>query len=196
VTSKPDADGCTEVIDAGEKLFICDGVIYRPTYYKDEQVYEIVSPAIEEAAAEAETMLGLALTSPFSRGPAVRELQELLVSYGYDTGSVDGTFGKNTEAALMWLQYDYGLEQTGTVDDPTARAMGILPPLPETETGRAATATGATGSDTGYEDEAAPASQEDPHTEVDNSAAPTSEPEAEPNNNYKEPDQTDIEPKE
>ncbi|MEP2715147.1 peptidoglycan-binding protein, partial [Pseudophaeobacter sp.] len=134
VATKP-TDGCEEVIDNGEKLILCDGVIYRPTYYQDEQVYEIVSPAAEEAMAEADSMLGLALTSPFTRGPAVRELQNLLTSYGYDTGSVDGTFGKNTESALMWLQYDYGLEQTGKVDDDTARAMGILPPLEPAETG-------------------------------------------------------------
>jgi peptidoglycan hydrolase-like protein with peptidoglycan-binding domain len=128
VATLPDDQACEEVKDGTETLYLCDGVLYRSTYHDDTQVYEIVSPAEEEAAAQAQSMLGLGLTSPYTRGPAVRELQNLLVGYEYDVGSVDGIFGMSTEAAVLWLQYDYELEQTGKIDDPTARLLGLLPP--------------------------------------------------------------------
>ncbi|SFL30271.1 Putative peptidoglycan binding domain-containing protein [Shimia haliotis] len=137
----PSDKECEEVKDGTETLYLCDGVLYRATYYDDTQVYEIVSPAEEEAAEQAQTMIGLALTTPMTSGPAVRELQTLLVGYGYDVGTVDGVFGTATETALLWLQYDYELEQTGMVDEPTARLLGILPPDPEAEEGAAEEAT-------------------------------------------------------
>lgn len=133
VATLPDEQECEKVQDGTETLYLCDGVLYRATYHDDTQVYEIVSPAKEEAAAQAQTMLGLGLTSPYTRGPAVRELQNLLVGYEYDVGAVDGIFGTSTEAAVLWLQYDYELEQTGMIDDPTARLLGLLPPEEGTE---------------------------------------------------------------
>lgn len=132
MTSLPSDDGCQTVKDGTETLYVCNGVVYRPTYHQDTQVYEIVSPA-EEEMAESQSMIGLALTSPMTRGQAVRDLQNLLVELGYDVGTVDGTFGTATESALLWVQYDYELEQTGEVDEPTARALGILPPDPAAE---------------------------------------------------------------
>lgn len=141
VTSLPGDDECEKVNDGSETLYLCDGVLYRSTYHDDTQVYEIVSQA-EEEVAEAQSMLGLSLTSPMTRGPAVRELQTLLVGYGYDVGSVDGVFGTATETAVLWLQYDYELEQTGEIDDPTARLLGILPPEEGTEAATEAEAEG------------------------------------------------------
>ena len=61
-------------------------------------------------------------------GTAVRELQQVLLDSGYDPGGTDGVFGSGTKTALLWLQYDYELEQTGMVDRPTAELLGFLPP--------------------------------------------------------------------
>jgi hypothetical protein len=41
---KPPADEkCVEIEADGETAYVCDGVLYRATYYNDELVYEIVS---------------------------------------------------------------------------------------------------------------------------------------------------------
>ena len=39
----PQEKECIPASVEGEKVYICDGVLYRPTYYRDELVYEIVS---------------------------------------------------------------------------------------------------------------------------------------------------------
>lgn len=43
VQTIPEEKECIPATVDGEKVYICDGVLYRPTYYRDEQVYEIVS---------------------------------------------------------------------------------------------------------------------------------------------------------
>lgn len=43
VQTLPEEQECIPATVEGEKVYICDGVLYRPTYYRDEQVYEIVS---------------------------------------------------------------------------------------------------------------------------------------------------------
>ncbi|NIZ63006.1 hypothetical protein DL239_18740 [Sedimentitalea sp. CY04] len=104
-------------------MYLCDGVLYRSTFYEDEKVYEIVSdPPAEEG--QPQSVVGMGLTDPFTRGETVRELQNRLVGAGYDVGSVDGVFGSGTESAVMWLQYDNGLESTGLVDPATANLLG------------------------------------------------------------------------
>lgn len=130
----------------GETLYLCDGVLYRATYYQDEQVFEIVSDAEEEAAAEPTSVIGLGLTSPMTRGQVVRDLQNQLVELGYEVGSVDGVFGAATEAAILWVQYDNGLEQTGFVDRATAEVLGFdvpaaPPPAGESDGGATAATT-------------------------------------------------------
>jgi len=97
--------------------------LYRSTYYEDEKVYEIVSdpPA---AAGQPQSVVGMGLTDPMTRGDTVRELQNRLVGAGYDVGSVDGVFGRGTEAAVMWLQYDNKLDSSGVIDPPTAQLLG------------------------------------------------------------------------
>ena len=49
VQTLPEERECVPVILDNEKVYICDGVLYRPTYYRDEQVYEIVSEPDEVA---------------------------------------------------------------------------------------------------------------------------------------------------
>ncbi|WIY25189.1 peptidoglycan-binding domain-containing protein [Parasedimentitalea psychrophila] len=122
-TSLPSDKECEKITEKGETLYLCDGVLYRSTYYEDEKVYEIVSdPPAEQG--QPQSVVGLGLTSPFTRGETVRELQNRLVGAGYDVGSVDGVFGSGTESAVMWLQYDNGLDSSGVIDPPTATLLG------------------------------------------------------------------------
>ena len=50
-----------------------------------------------------------------SRGDAVRKLQEMLNTKGYDCGSVDGIFGSKTKAAVLAFQKANGLGADGIV---------------------------------------------------------------------------------
>ncbi|MEP2533696.1 peptidoglycan-binding domain-containing protein [Shimia sp.] len=134
IANLPEDQECEKVQDDGETLYLCDGVLYRATYYQDKQVYEIVSDAEEEAEAEPASAIGLALTSPMTTGEIVRDLQNRLVAQGYDVGTIDGVFGTGTETAILWLQYDNELEQTGYVDRDTAKLLGF--DVPEIEDDR------------------------------------------------------------
>lgn len=132
VTDLPSDKECEKIVDGGETMYLCDGVLYRSTYYEDERVYEIVSDPPD--AAEPETVLGLALTDPMTRGAVVKELQTALIGVGYDVGTADGVFGNATETAVMWYQYDSGLEPTGIVDVQTAELLGFdVPTNPNSE---------------------------------------------------------------
>jgi hypothetical protein len=53
----------------------------------------------------------------------VRQLQQTLVTAGYDPGSVDGSFGPTTEAAVTAFQQDNGLSADGVVGPDTAAAL-------------------------------------------------------------------------
>ena len=124
VVNLPDTDPCDQVIVDGETLYICDGILYRPTVYRDERVYEVVSS--QEDAASGEGISGLLrLTSPPMRGEAVREVQEALVAAGYDVGGIDAISGRGTDEALRQFQIDSSLVSDGVVGDETAAALGL-----------------------------------------------------------------------
>ena len=52
-------------------------------------------------------------------GKEVRAAQEALSELGYYTGKIDGNFSKSLEAAVLEFQKDFGLPQTGTLDEET-----------------------------------------------------------------------------
>nr|WP_232272142.1 peptidoglycan-binding domain-containing protein [Thiosulfatihalobacter marinus] len=107
-----------------------------------------------------------------TRGQVVRDLQNQLVELGYDVGSVDGVFGLATEAAILWVQYDNGLEQTGFVDRATAEVLGYdVPPAPPPTEGSDDGATGATT-------EEAPQTEDDPAVTGDAATDATAAPDA------------------
>jgi len=53
----------------------------------------------------------------------VKQLQQTLIAAGYDPGSVDGSFGPTTEAAVTAFQQDNGLSADGVVGPDTAAAL-------------------------------------------------------------------------
>jgi hypothetical protein len=53
----------------------------------------------------------------------IRELQQALVSAGFDPGPADGTFGRRTEAAVVGFQQANGLSVDGRVGPETAEAL-------------------------------------------------------------------------
>ncbi|MAS43153.1 MAG: hypothetical protein CML46_08635 [Rhodobacteraceae bacterium] len=125
VASLPEDEDCDQATENGDTVYICNGVVYRSTYYQDEKVYEIVSEEDPKAPPEPKTVVGLSLTTPLTQGGAVRTLQNKLVELGYDVGGVDGVYGDGTANAVEWYQYDNDLEATGVVDQATADKMGL-----------------------------------------------------------------------
>ena len=66
-------------------------------------------------------------TSTSSRGgdSTVRKAQAALNDQGYNAGAVDGRFGPSTESAIRNFQAKNGLSETGTLDSPTLKALGV-----------------------------------------------------------------------
>ncbi|MGG0787180.1 L,D-transpeptidase family protein [Peribacillus simplex] len=60
-----------------------------------------------------------------SSGPQVIELQKRLTKLGYSTKGVDGSFGKNTEAAVKKFQKAKKLTSDGVVGPKTKKALGL-----------------------------------------------------------------------
>jgi len=123
VTTLPDDPSCEQLLYEGESLYRCNSVLYRPTYYQDERVYEVVSSQ-DESGAVVETDEVLRLTTPRMRGERVLALQNALASLGYEIGRVDGIYGPATDTAVRTFQEAAGLAVTGEVDEETARALG------------------------------------------------------------------------
>lgn len=73
-----------------------------------------------------------------SRGDAVRNIQSSLNAIGYNAGSTDGIFGRNTESAVKNFQKTYGLEVDGIVGKET---LAKLESVKKTTTVKAATTT-------------------------------------------------------
>lgn len=56
----------------------------------------------------------------------IAELQRALTSAGYDAGTPDGTFGQNTEEAVVAFQQANGLSPDGIVGPETAAALSMV----------------------------------------------------------------------
>ena len=79
-------------------------------------------------APTATTVVGLQFGA---RGPAVTDLQKAIIAMGWTLrGGADGIFGPSTQAALRKLQSANGITASGTVDDATARLLGLAGLLP------------------------------------------------------------------
>ncbi len=94
-----------------------------------------------EGETTAETAMGQTFTKP-----QVRDVQSALSERGFDV-SVDGILGPQTQDALRRFQSEQGLEQSGSLDQATLRALNV-----EGEAERApasVTDESSTGTDTG-----------------------------------------------
>ncbi len=161
-------------------MYGCNGVVYRPTYYQDEQVYEIVSSDEDtpkpSTQASNDSDIELSLQSPYIRGDRVRTLQNALIAIGFSVGGgADGVFGRGTDDAVRAFQDWYGLPVTGVVDTETANAIAdeytatLAPEQP--------TAPAAEPATTGQETQSAPADA--PAETASEAAPPAAEPAAE-----------------
>lgn len=68
----------------------------------------------------------LKYTNPMMRGDNVESLQERLNELKYNSGEVDGIFGKKTEIAVKNFQSDNGLTADGIVGKNTCKALGFI----------------------------------------------------------------------
>jgi membrane-bound lytic murein transglycosylase MltF len=114
-------------------------VQYVSNIYKYYIAYRlIVDQEAQRRAAIPQDMqekLGEETTEQPAKAPAgeartlsqedIRSLQEKLTASGYQPGPVDGMWGEKTEAALKQFQQDQGLSATGTVDEATAKKLGL-----------------------------------------------------------------------
>ena len=71
-------------------------------------------------------MINLKLEYPVIKGPAVRRLQELGDSLGFDYGPNDGIFGPQTDRVVRRLQQYLGVRQDGIVGPETWGAIDIV----------------------------------------------------------------------
>ncbi len=86
-----------------------------------------LSPAFLPASVVvAETSSAVDLAAGDS-GDAVRSVQQALIARGFAVaGGADGSFGSSTESALRAFQQSAGVVVTGTVNTPTAVALGLV----------------------------------------------------------------------
>lgn len=84
-----------------------------------------------------------------SRGPAVSDLQNRLSALGYDSGSVDGIFGQQTEDAVTRFQRDRNLSVDGVVGTQVYQALNGDAPTANYSTPLSPTAARLTIGDTG-----------------------------------------------
>lgn len=98
-----------------------DGVVGAETY----RAFGLGNPTSGTGSAQYGDRLQLG-----DRGPGVSELQTQLRASGYYYGEIDGVFGPDTRNAVIQLQSDRGLPQTGVVDSEvyTVLAGGTAPP--------------------------------------------------------------------
>lgn len=82
----------------------------------------VAGPAIQAPAA-SQQVVGL---GQGASGTGVRSVQEALIRAGINVfGGADGVFGSATRTALETFQRREGLKASGTVDEPTAIALGL-----------------------------------------------------------------------
>jgi peptidoglycan hydrolase-like protein with peptidoglycan-binding domain len=82
----------------------------------DHHDHHVVSPRTQNAAPS---------NAPVVSREQTMEMQRALTARNLYQGKADGLWGPKTESAVRNFQTQSGLEVTGTLDEPTARALGI-----------------------------------------------------------------------
>jgi N-acetylmuramoyl-L-alanine amidase len=65
------------------------------------------------------------LTTPVMEGPKVTAIQNALKQAGFGSGTIDGTFGPQTSAAVLAFQLSNQLQPDGEVGPETAAKLGV-----------------------------------------------------------------------
>lgn len=97
-------------------------------YYPPAPVYSPPPPPPPTPRSRPNTLLD---RPPIERGTedgfeaVVKRVQSGLKAYGYYTGGIDGQVGPETRTALLRLQSDFGLKQTGTITPEVLKALSI-----------------------------------------------------------------------
>ena len=79
----------------------------------------------DQATATEAQIVETAVLKQGSKGSEVKEVQRRLKLWGYYNGSVDGTFGAGTKAAVIAFQKKNGLKADGVVGKSTYKALGM-----------------------------------------------------------------------
>ena len=101
----------------------------RPNYGMQIAPSEPSAPSTsDESETSADSTLGTRLLKNGSKGDDVKELQTLLIRFGYNLNryGADGKFGAETEAAVCDFQEDAGLEVDGKYGPKSHAAMLAL----------------------------------------------------------------------
>lgn len=92
---------------------------YRPKYSKSVKVTSSIGKKTETVSVSAPVL------KQGAKGDSVKALQILLNGYGFSCGSVDGSFGPATLAAVIKFQKANGLDDDGSVGPKTwAKLLG------------------------------------------------------------------------
>ncbi|MCR4429867.1 MAG: peptidoglycan-binding protein [Tepidanaerobacteraceae bacterium] len=94
-----------------------------------EQVYDWVKIGTKVyiiGGVDGPFTFGLKPLTQGSKGSDVMEVQKRLSNYGYYNGRIDGIYGRGVREAVKAFQQDNGLDPSGSMDDKTYKALGIM----------------------------------------------------------------------
>jgi peptidoglycan hydrolase-like protein with peptidoglycan-binding domain len=90
----------------------------------DHHDHHVVSPQTNNGAP-VKASVATPSNAPVVSREQTMEMQRALTARNLYQGKADGVWGPKTESAVRNFQTQSGLEVTGTLDEPTARALGI-----------------------------------------------------------------------
>lgn len=85
----------------------------------------VTQTVIATKNSHEEVYVAAAVLKQGSKGEVVKTVQTKLKRWGYYKGSVDGIYGKETKAAVIYFQKKNGLTADGIVGKKTLAALGI-----------------------------------------------------------------------
>ncbi len=107
-----------------DKYFEYDlGEYDKPGASQPEASVGLEATAIMPPATPAKRLLKL--EDPMMRGEDVRALQTALKLRGFDPGTIDGVFGKNTTAAVISFKKRYGTDVDESIGPETSKELRI-----------------------------------------------------------------------
>ncbi len=122
----------THIVQSGDTLFLLSKR-YNVSIQAIINANNIVNPdvLVVGQTLNIPVQVGMPTLQRGNRGTAVIELQEKLLSLGYNPGPVDGIFGGQTDTAVRNFQRDNGLIPDGIVGPKTWAMLSKVAPEPE-----------------------------------------------------------------